>query len=79
MTRNKGYKDYTQRKKQMMVSHINDYSLFGTTDNEIIQMLSDKIGKKISGTLFYRLKKEDVKKREENLNNGLITMLDINL
>ena len=66
MTRNKGDKDYTQREKQMMVSLINDYSFFGATDSEMIDMLSLKIGKenneKISETLFYRLKKEAKKK-----------------
>ena len=58
MARNKGDKDYTKSEKQLLISLINDYSLFGATDNEIIQMLSTKIGKKISETLFYRLKKE---------------------
>jgi exonuclease VII large subunit len=49
-----------------LVSLINDYSLFGATDNEIIQMLSDKIGKKISETLFYHLKKEAIKRRGDS-------------
>jgi|SRR4051812_37673209 hypothetical protein len=66
MTRKKGDKDYSKSEKQLLISLINDYSLFGATDNEIIQMLSQKIGKKISETLFYRLKKEDVKKRGES-------------
>jgi hypothetical protein len=51
VARNKGDKDYSQREKQMMISLINDYSLFGATDDEMIQMLSKKIGKKISETL----------------------------
>jgi len=59
-------KDYTKSEKQLLISLINDYSLFGGTDNEIIQMLSVKIGKKISETLFYRLKKEAVKQRGES-------------
>ncbi len=58
MARKKGDKDYSKSEKQLLVSLINDYSLFGATDNEIIQMLSSKIDKKISETLFYRLKKE---------------------
>jgi hypothetical protein len=66
VTRNKGDKDYTKTEKHLLISLINDYSLFGATDNEIIQMLSTKIGKKISETLFYRLKKESVKKRGES-------------
>lgn len=70
MTRKKGNKDYSAREKQMMVSLINDYSIFGTSDDEMIKVLSAKIGKenneKISETLFYRLKKEAVKKRGES-------------
>jgi hypothetical protein len=57
VARNKGDKDYTKSEKQFLISLINDYSLFEATDSEIIQMLSFKIGKKISETLFYRLKK----------------------
>ena len=63
MARNKGDKDYTKSEKQLLISLINDYSLFEDTDNEIIQMLSKKLGKKISETLFYRLKKEAMKRR----------------
>jgi hypothetical protein len=66
MARNKGYKDYSKFEKQLLISLINDYSLFGATDSEIIKMLSTKMGKKISETLFYRLKKESVKKRGES-------------
>ena len=58
MATKKGDKDYTKPEKQLLISPINDYSLFGATDSEIIQMLSTKIDKKISETLFYRLKKE---------------------
>ena len=61
MARKQGDKDYTQREKQMMISLINDFSLFGASDDEMIKMLSIKLGKenneKISETLFYRLKK----------------------
>ena len=42
MARKKGDKDYTKSEKQLMISLINDYSLFGATDGEIIQMLSTK-------------------------------------
>jgi hypothetical protein len=65
VARNKGDKDYSQREKQMMISLINDYSLFGARDHEVIHMLSKKIGKDVSETLFYRLKKEAVAKRRE--------------
>ena len=63
MARNKGDKDYSKSEKQLLISLINDYSLLGATDNEIIEMLSTKIGKKISETLFYRLKKEARRRR----------------
>jgi hypothetical protein len=57
VVRKKGNKDYSVGEKQMMVSLINDYSLFGATDDEMIKMLSIKIGKEnneiISETLFY--------------------------
>ena len=66
MARKKIDKDYSKSEKQLLISLINDYSLFGVTDSEIIQMLFQKIGKKISETLFYRLKKEDKKKRGES-------------
>ena len=66
MARKKGDKDYSSREKQMLVSLINDYSMFGAHDNEVIQMLSKKIGKKISETLFYRLKKEAIKIRGDS-------------
>ena len=66
MARNKGDKDYSKSEKQLLISLINDYSLIGSRDHEIIQMLSKKIGKKISETLFYRLKKEAVKIRGDS-------------
>lgn len=66
MARNKGDKDYTKSEKRLLISLINDYSLFRAHDHEIIQMLSKKIGKKISETLFYRLKKEAVKRRGDS-------------
>src|SRR3954470_19881889 len=66
MTRKKGDKNYSKSEKQLLISLINDYSLFGATDNAIIQMLSQRIDKKISETLFYRLKKESMKKRGES-------------
>jgi len=66
VARNKGDKDYSKSERHLLISLINDYSLFGATDNEVIQMLSKKIGKIISETLFYRLKKEAVKKRGDS-------------
>ena len=46
---------------------------FGATDNEVIQMLSQKIGKNVSESLFYRLKKEAKAKRGIQT-NGLIPL-----
>jgi len=66
VARNKGNKDYSKSEKQLLISLINDYSLFGATDSEVIQMLSTKLGKKISETLFYQLKKEAVKRRVDS-------------
>ena len=66
MARNKGNKDYSKSEKQLLISLINDYYLFGATDSEVIQMLSTKLGKKISETLFYQLKKEAVKRRVDS-------------
>ncbi len=80
MVRKKGDKDYSQREKQMMVSLINDYSLFGATDDEMIDMLSIKLGKendqKIS-KLFSIVWRKKPLKREDRQANGLIITLDI--
>jgi hypothetical protein len=38
LARNKEDKDYTKSEKQLLIYLINDYSLFGATDNEIIQL-----------------------------------------
>ena len=67
MARNKGDKDYTKSEKQLLISLINDYSLFGLRDHEIIQILSKKTDKKISETLFYRLKNEAKAKRIDSV------------
>jgi len=46
-----------RKKKQMMISLISDYSLFGAIGNEVVQVLSIKLEKenneKTSETLFY--------------------------
>jgi hypothetical protein len=49
-----------------LISLINDYSLFEATDSEIIQMLSTKLGKIISESLFYQLKKGAIKQRGDS-------------
>ena len=66
MTRNKGDKDHTKSEKQLLISLINDYSLFAATDSEVIQMLSTKIGRNISETIFYHLKKEVTRRGGES-------------
>jgi len=66
VARKKGDKDYSKSERQLLISLINDYSLFGVRDHEIIQMLSKKIGKNVSETLFYRLKKEAKIKRGDS-------------
>ena len=67
LARKKGDKDYSKSEKQLLISLINDHSLFGARHHEIIQMLSKKIGKKILETLFYRLKKNAIKNSENCL------------
>jgi hypothetical protein len=47
VARNKGDKDYSKSEKQFLIFLINGYSLFGATDSETLQMLSEKIYKKI--------------------------------
>jgi hypothetical protein len=46
MVRMKGDKDYTKSEKQFLISLINDYSLFGAHDHEIILMLTEKKARK---------------------------------
>jgi hypothetical protein len=48
VARNKGDKDYSKSEKQLLISLINIYSLFGATGREIVHMLYEKIDKKIS-------------------------------
>jgi hypothetical protein len=52
LARKKRDKDYSKLGKQLLISLINDYSLFGATDSETLQMLSEKIDKKIPENLF---------------------------
>ena len=39
LVENKGNKDYSPCEKQMIISLINDYSLFGALDNEMVECL----------------------------------------
>jgi len=48
--------------------------LFESIYNKMIQMLSEKLGKKISETLFYKLKKES-KAKEKIKDSDLITSI----
>ena len=65
MATKKADKDYTKPQNHLLISPINDYSLFGAHDQEIIRMLSQRIGKEIQ-KLLYWLKKEALKKRGES-------------
>jgi len=47
VARNKGDKNYSKAEKQLLISLINDYSLFGATDSKVILILSTKIGRDI--------------------------------
>jgi hypothetical protein len=69
MVSNKENQCYTGFEKQIMVSLISDYLIFGATDKEMITLLSEKFGKenekaKIPESLFYKLKKEAIAKKE---------------
>lgn len=63
MTRNKGDKDYTKMEKELLINMINDYQMFRFTDVEMMDLLSNKLGKNIGNTTFYRLKKEANKRK----------------
>lgn len=63
MSRNKGDKDYTKTEKEILISMINEYSMFRFTDIEMMDLLSKKLGKNIGNTTFYRLKKEANKRK----------------
>ncbi|MDN5845288.1 MAG: hypothetical protein L0H53_03335 [Candidatus Nitrosocosmicus sp.] len=64
MVRKKGDKDFTDSEKNMLISLINDYEVCGYfTDLEMIKMLSQKLGKNVGNTTFYRLKKEALKNK----------------
>jgi len=56
VVRKRENKDYTDREKQMMISLFNYYSLFGLTDDEMIQMLSIKLGNENIKNSFLSLK-----------------------
>ena len=68
LSRQKGNKDYAAREKQVMISLMNEYSLFGATDDEMIQMLSIKISKEnnLKFQTFFLLVKERSKQKEQN-------------
>ena len=62
MARNKGDKDYSKSEKQFLISLINDCSLFGATDNEIIQMLAEKDGQENIRNSFLSIKERSYEK-----------------
>jgi hypothetical protein len=64
LARNKGDKDYSKSEKQLLISLINDYSLFGFRDHEIIQKLSKKIGKNNIRNSFLSIKERSKSKEK---------------
>jgi hypothetical protein len=48
MVRNKCDKDYAKSEKQFLIYLLNNYTLFGAPDHEIIQILYNKISEKYS-------------------------------
>lgn len=64
MTRKKGDKDYTEAEKRMLISLINDYEMCDWfTDHEMMEMLSNRLGRNVGNTTFYKIKKEASKNK----------------
>jgi hypothetical protein len=62
MVRKKGDTEFSKGEKNMMIALINDYKLFNASDYQMIKLISQKIGRNISKTLFRSLKKESDKR-----------------
>ncbi|MDR4490838.1 MAG: hypothetical protein R2685_08045 [Candidatus Nitrosocosmicus sp.] len=62
MVRKKGDTEFSKGEKNMMIALINDYKLFNASDYQMIKLISQKIGRDISKTLFRSLKKESDKR-----------------
>lgn len=62
MVKKKGDVRHSDETKNLMISLINDYKLFNATDAEMMRLISQKLGKPISYTLFGQLKKEATKR-----------------
>ena len=62
MVKKKGDVRHSDETKTLMISLINDYKLFNASDAEMMRLISQKLGKNISYTLFAELKKESNKR-----------------
>jgi hypothetical protein len=66
MARNKGDKDYTDSEKTMLKSMIKDFEVCRMSDQQLMGILSRKMGRRIKESFFYRMKKE-VNKEDNKL------------
>lgn len=48
----------TDTQKKILLSHLSDYMLFGIKEQEMIDLLSEKIGRPISESTLYKLKRQ---------------------
>lgn len=58
--RPKGSKDFSELEKKIIVDTISEYSLFNTTDKEIIAVASERIGRNLTHESYSRIKKQSV-------------------
>lgn len=58
MARNKGDKDYTDSEKEMLKSMIKDFEVCKMSDQQLMEVLSRKMARRIKASFFYRMKKE---------------------
>lgn len=66
MARKKGDKDYTDMEKTMVKSMMKDFEICKMTDQQLMEILSRKMGRRIKESFFYRMKKE-ANKENNNL------------
>lgn len=72
MVRNKGDKNFTIAEKNLLICMIKDYEVCDLPDYTMIEILSNRLGRKIKETSYYMLKNEANKNRpspEEWLDN----------
>lgn len=59
----KGSKNFTESEKKLLISIINDYEVVDLSDSEMMEILSQKLGRSIKETSYYALKNEAKKNR----------------